>query len=124
MVTITDNRIEEGTPVARENIQVSLTTVQATVIHTINNDGQPEDITLNVVVPDGDTTLKDIEADISNLQIEEDTTQAQLTTIQNSLRTKIATREEIVSTIDTAISSQEEVADSQIEVSSDEEKSV
>lgn len=94
-IQITDDRIEQNLAVAPENIQVSLSEASPQTFQTINEKGDVEVVTLNVMHPVATTTLKDEDAAIDNIKIELSQAQERV----DSLTAELAKRVEIRASI-------------------------
>ena len=69
-IKITDERVSETNPVAvaMENIKAEITSSAPQTFTTINEKGDEEEVVLNIKQAPVQTTLKDLEAEISNLE--------------------------------------------------------
>lgn len=95
MIKITDKRIADGKQVAIENIEVEITKSSAKTFSVENQDGSISDTTLNVVESIETTTLKDIDAELSNLTIQRTDLQNQIDALDALILSKTATRDSV-----------------------------
>lgn len=99
MIKITDKRIADGTQVNAENIEVQVSKSASKTFTVENLDGSLSETTLNVVESVETTTLKDIDAELSNLTVQRATLQTQLDDIDARILATTNTRADV----DTAI---------------------
>jgi citrate lyase gamma subunit len=87
-IKINDERIDQVIPVALENIKVEITEAVPQTFTTINEKGDEEEVILNIKQAPVQTTLKDLDAKISNLEINVATTNNQLLQLNAELQEK------------------------------------
>jgi len=67
-IKITDERIEQIIPVSRENIKCEVVETEEQAFKTLDDKGLEKEVVLNVVKPTQTTTLKDLIAQIGEVE--------------------------------------------------------
>ena len=91
-IKITDERIEQVIPVALENIKAEIVEAKEQTFETLDEKGEVVLTTLNVIQSGKITTLKDIDAEISDIEMTLSNAQAQVESLTIELQKKKDTR--------------------------------
>ena len=90
MIKITD----DGTN-STDNLQVNITTAVPTILDMIDENGEPKQVTLNVLQPQRATTLGDLKKDLSNKEEALNNAQNALTAAQKAYNDQIVLIDQI-----------------------------
>lgn len=74
-IQIADERIDQAIPVAFENIKAEIVEAKPQTFQTLDENGEVKEMTINVVQPGQTITLKDLSAEIGDLEIQLSQTQ-------------------------------------------------
>lgn len=87
-IKITDERVEQVVPVALENIKAEIVEAKEQTFETLDEKGEVKLTTLNVIQPGKTTTLKDLTAEISDMEIALSDAEAQVLNLTAELQKK------------------------------------
>ena len=101
-ITINDERIGQVIPVALENIKVDIVEAKPQTFQTMDDKGDVVETTLNIVQPAQITTIKETDADISNLESQLSQAQVQVGELTAELQKKRDLRGEMETVVTVA----------------------
>ena len=87
-IEVKDERIDQQIAVSKENIKVEIVEAKPQTFTTIDINGVEEEVILNIKQAPVQTTLKDVDADISNLEIQLSQAEAQVVSLTAELAKK------------------------------------
>jgi uncharacterized lipoprotein NlpE involved in copper resistance len=90
MIKIVDDLVNQP-----DNLQVDISTAVPQTFQTLDTDGNPQEVTLNVVVPQASTTLGDLKKDLSNKEEALNNAQNALTAAQKAYNDQIVLIDQI-----------------------------
>lgn len=87
-ISINDERIEQVIPVALENIKAEIVEAKPQTFQTLDENGEVKEMTINVVQPGQTITLKDLSAEIGDLEIQLSQTQQRVDDLTAEIQKK------------------------------------
>lgn len=101
-IQIADERVEQEIPVALENIKAEVLEAKPQTFQTLDENGEVVEQTLNIVQPSKIITLKDLEAEISDMEIALINAQTNVESLTAELQAKRDMRDELTNIVQPA----------------------